>query len=98
MNALASAAGQALQMNRSAKIRAVSLGPKEDDELWRRRRLAVEDELVRQGVPRGQIRHERAGSQLIFTIRTSGQPAAPAGGKRAALELDTIKDPLMGDY
>jgi hypothetical protein len=98
MNALASAAGQALQMNRSAKIRAVSLGPKEDDEVWRRRRLAVEDELVRQGVPRSQIRYERAGSQLIFTIRTSGQPAAPAGGKRASLELDTIKDPLMGDY
>lgn len=98
MNALASAAGQALQMGRSSKIRAVSLGPKEDDELWRRRRLSVEDELVRQGVPRGQIRYERAGSQLIFTIRASGQPAPPAGGKRAALELDTIKDPLMGDY
>jgi outer membrane protein OmpA-like peptidoglycan-associated protein len=97
MNALASAASQVLQMNRQAKIRVVSLGPKEDDELWQRRRLRVEDELVRQGVPRNQITSTRAGSQLIITLRPAAQPA-PAPGKRAALELDTVADPLMGDY
>lgn len=97
MNALASAASQVIQMGRPAKVRAVSLGPKETDELWNRRRLRIEDELVRQGVPRNQITSARAGSQLIFTLRPASQPA-PGPGKRAALELDQVKDPLMGDY
>jgi hypothetical protein len=99
MNALASAASQVIQLGRPAKIRAVALGPKESDETWNRRRLAIEDELVRQGVPRNQIITARAGSQLLITIRPANAPA-PAGntGKRAALELDSVKDPMMGDY
>ena len=98
MNALASAASQVIQMGRPAKIRAVALGPKEDDETWRRRRLSIEDELVRQGVPRNQITTSRAGSQLLITIRPATTPAPASTGKRAALELDSVKDPMMGDY
>ncbi len=98
MNALASAASQVIQLGRTAKIRAVALGPKEDDDTWRRRRLVIEDELVRQGVPRNQITTARAGSQLLITLRPATQPAPASTGKRAALELDSVKDPLMGDY
>ncbi len=98
MNVLAAAASQVLQMERPAKIRVASLGPKEGDDVWRRRHLAIEDELVRQGVPRNQIRAERAGSQLFITIRPLKQPATPASGKRAALQLDTVGDPLVGEY
>lgn len=98
MNALASAASQVMQTTRQAKIRAVALGPKETDEVWNRRRLAIEDELVRQGVPKSQITTSRAGSQLLITIRPANQPAPPSTGKRAALDLDSVKDPLMGDY
>jgi hypothetical protein len=98
MNALASAASQVIQLGRTAKIRAVALGPKEDDDTWRRRRLVIEDELVRQGVPRNQITTARAGSQLLITLRPATQPAPASTGKRAALDLDSVKDPLMGDY
>ncbi|NOT42931.1 MAG: hypothetical protein HOP13_20830 [Alphaproteobacteria bacterium] len=98
MNALAAAAGQVVQTTRQVKIRAVALGPKESDEIWRRRRLAIEDELVRQGVPRSQITTARAGSQLLITIRPANQPAPASTGKRAALDLDSVKDPMMGDY
>lgn len=98
MNALASAASQVKQMGRPAKIRAIALGPKEADETWNRRRLAIEDELVRQGVPRNQIITARAGSQLLVTIRPANTPAPASTGKRAALELDSVKDPMMGDY
>lgn len=99
MNALASAASQVVQLGRPAKIRAVALGPKENDETWNRRRLAIEDELVRQGIPRSQITTARAGSQLLITIRPANAPApASSTGKRAALQLDSVKDPMMGDY
>jgi hypothetical protein len=98
MNVLAAAASQVIQLERPAKIRVASLGPKESDDIWNRRRLALEDELVRQGVPRNQITSARAGSQLIMTIRPLKQPAAPASGKRAALQLDAIGDPLVGEY
>ena len=98
MNVLAAAASQVIQMERPAKIRVAGLGPKEDDAIWQRRRLAIEDELVRQGVPRNQVKSERAGSQLLITIRPIKQPASPAGGKRAALQLDAIDDPLVGEY
>jgi hypothetical protein len=98
MNVLAAAASQVIQMERPAKIRVAGLGPKEDEAIWQRRRLAIEDELVRQGVPRNQVKSERAGSQLLITIRPLKQPASPAGGKRAALQLDSIGDPLVGEY
>lgn len=98
MNVLAAAAAQVIQLERPAKIRVAGLGPKEDDQIWLRRRLALEDELVRQGIPRNQITSARAGSQIIISIRPLSQPAAPAGGKRASLQLDTVGDPLVGEY
>lgn len=100
-SALASAAAQTLQMNRDALVRLVALGPREnDDDLWRRRLYAVKDELVRLGVPSSRIRYEGTGPYVI-TIRAaqSLKPATSGGsGRRASLDLESVPDPLSGDY
>jgi len=98
MGALASAATQFVQMNRSANVRLVSLGPREsDDALWQRRLYAVKDELVRLGVPAGRIRYEGTGPYLIM-IRST-QPTRPAGSsrRRSSQYLDSVPDPMSGD-
>lgn len=97
MNVLASAAAQAIQMNRNATIRVVALGPREDDrELWQRRIYAVKDELVRLGVPSSRVRHEGSGPYVV-TIRAD-QPPRTGPTRRRNSDLDSIPDPLGGDY
>jgi outer membrane protein OmpA-like peptidoglycan-associated protein len=98
MTALASAATQFVQMNRSTNVRLVSLGPREsDDALWQRRLFAVKDELVRLGVPAGRIRYEGTGPYLVM-IRSS-QPTRPAGSsrRRSSQYLDAVPDPMSGE-
>jgi outer membrane protein OmpA-like peptidoglycan-associated protein len=98
MTAIASAATQFVQMNKSTNIRLVSLGPREsDDALWQRRLYAVKDELVRLGVPAGRIRYEGTGPYLIM-IRSS-QPTRPAGSsrRRSSQYLDAVPDPMSGE-
>jgi outer membrane protein OmpA-like peptidoglycan-associated protein len=98
MSALASAATQFVQMNRSTNVRLVSLGPREtDDALWQRRLYAVKDELVRLGVPAARIRYEGTGPYLIM-IRSS-QPTRPAGSsrRRSSQYLDAVPDPMSGE-
>jgi len=98
MNAIASAATQFVQLNRSTNVRLVSLGPREsDDALWQRRLYAVKDELVRLGVPAGRIRYEGTGPYLIM-IRST-QPTRPAGSsrRRSSQYLDSVPDPMSGE-
>ena len=99
MTALASAATQFVQMNRSTNVRLVSLGPRERDEaLWQRRLYAVKDELVRLGVPAGRIRYEGTGPYLIM-IRST-QPTRPAGSsrRRTSQYLDAVPDPMSAEF
>lgn len=99
MTALASAAAQFVQMNRSTNVRLVSLGPRERDEaLWQRRLYAVKDELVRLGVPAGRIRYEGTGPYLVM-IRST-QPTRPAGSsrRRTSQYLDAVPDPMSGEF
>jgi outer membrane protein OmpA-like peptidoglycan-associated protein len=98
MTAIASAATQFVQMNRSTNIRLVSLGPRESDgALWQRRLYAVKDELVRLGVPAGRIRYEGTGPYLLM-IRST-QPTRPAGSsrRRSSQYLDAVPDPMSGE-
>lgn len=99
MTALASAAAQFVQMNRSTNVRLVSLGPRERDEaLWQRRLYAVKDELVRLGVPAGRIRYEGTGPYLVM-IRST-QPTRPAGSshRRTSQYLDAVPDPMSAEF
>ena len=92
MNALAAAAAQALQMNRTTTLRIVALGPREDDEdLWRRRLFAAKDELVRLGVPSARIRYEGNGPYLI--VIRANQPAR-SQSDRLNGDTDEIADPM----
>jgi outer membrane protein OmpA-like peptidoglycan-associated protein len=96
MNALASAASQALQLDHPATLKVVALGPRESDNaLWQRRLQAVKDELVRMNVPANRITIEGNGP---FVLKIApNRPAPAATGKRASLELDTVADPMSGD-
>jgi outer membrane protein OmpA-like peptidoglycan-associated protein len=99
MTALASAATQFVQMNRSTNVRLVSLGPREhDDILWQRRLYAVKDELVRLGVPAARIRYEGTGPYLVM-IRST-QPTRPAGSsrRRTSQYLDAVPDPMSAEF
>ena len=100
-NVLTTAAGQSIQSNRDVGVRIFAVGRRESDAaLWRRRLYAVKDELVRLGVPSSRIRYEGTGPYVI-TIRAaqSLKPATSGGsGRRASLDLESVPDPLSGDY
>jgi outer membrane protein OmpA-like peptidoglycan-associated protein len=95
MNALASAASQVLQMNRTARLRVEALGARETNgDLWRRRLNAVKDELVRLGVPANQIRHQGAGPYMVTIGASAPRPSAMR--RRIRHDLDIVPDPMSG--
>jgi outer membrane protein OmpA-like peptidoglycan-associated protein len=95
MDALASAAHQALHMNRVAQLRLEALGPRETDgDLWRRRLNAVRDELVRFGVPANRIRHQGTGPYVVIIGANAPRPSAMR--RRVRQELDMVPDPMSG--
>jgi outer membrane protein OmpA-like peptidoglycan-associated protein len=96
MDALAAAASQALQMNRTAQLRLEALGPRETNgDLWRRRLNAVKDELVRLGVPANRIRHQGTGPYVVFVGANAPRPSAMR--RRIRQELDIVPDPMSGE-
>lgn len=98
MNAIASAAAQALQTNRNANIRVFSIeGRESDPAIWQRRFHAVKDELVRLGVPASRIRYEGTGPYLI-TIRSTQPPRSGSSRRSQDQYLDAVPDPMSGDF
>jgi outer membrane protein OmpA-like peptidoglycan-associated protein len=98
LNALAAAAAQVLQVERTTKVRVVALGSREtDSDLWRRRLYAVKDELVRLGVPADRIRYEGTGPYVV-TIRANRPQRESTLRKRFRSELDIVPDPMSGSY
>ncbi len=96
-NVLATAAGQAVQMNKTVNIRLFALGRREPDpNLWNRRLNAVKDELVRLGVPFERIRVEGTGPYVVI-IRAIEPPRARSARQRLTYDLDSIDDPLSNN-
>ena len=96
-NVLATAAGQAVQMNKTVNIRLFALGSREPDpNLWGRRLNAVKDELVRLGVPFERIRVEGNGPYIVI-IRAIEPPRARSARQRLTYDLDSIDDPLSNN-
>jgi len=96
-NVLATAAGQAVQMNKTVNIRLFALGRREpDSNLWSRRLNAVKDELVRLGVPFERIRVDGNGPYIVI-IRAIEPPRARSARQRLTYDLDSIDDPLSNN-
>jgi outer membrane protein OmpA-like peptidoglycan-associated protein len=98
---LSAAASVAIQQNRAVNIRIIALGAREtDDNLWRRRLNAVQDELVRLMVPKSRIVKDDQGKMIgpfLLRIRPY-QPVRPATQRqRLTYDIDAVPDPMISD-